>query len=104
MSTLCRGGSRGGGGGGGGLWGCNPPKALEIHREHCAGVQIYNTVRAQSTVQPEREKKAGVPIASVRCRRVSWSHAFPMIRDREKMGQGHVWHRTSTSAVHGLVW
>ena len=43
--------------------GCNPPKALETHREQCAGVQIYSTVRAQSTVQPEREKKAGVPSA-----------------------------------------
>ena len=45
----------GGGGGGGGLWGCNPPKALETHREQCAGVKIYSTLGAQSTVQPERE-------------------------------------------------
>ena len=52
MSGTGRGGSRGGGGG---LWGCNPPKALETHREQCAGVKIYSILRAQSTVQPERE-------------------------------------------------
>ena len=51
----------------GGLWGCNPPKALETHREQCAGIQIYSTVRAQSTVQPEREKKAGVLYSVLVC-------------------------------------
>ena len=71
------------------LGGCNPPKALETNRKQCAGVQIYSTVRTQSTVQPEHEKKVGVP--SARCRRASWSHAFPI----NQMGQHHVCLRQS---------
>ena len=55
LTKTTPGADLGGGGGGGGLWGCNPPKALETHREQCAGVKIYSTLRAQSTVQPERE-------------------------------------------------
>ena len=35
---------------------------METHREQCAKVQIYSTVRAHSTVQPEYEKKVGVPV------------------------------------------
>ena len=62
------------GGGGGGFSGLQPPpppppKALKTHRKQYAGVQNYSTVRAQSTVRPEHEKKAGVP--SARCCRAS---------------------------------
>ena len=73
-STYANTGADLGEGGGGGLGGCNLPKVLETNRKQCAGVKIYSAVPAQSTVQPEREKKAGVP--SARCRGATLSQSI----------------------------